>query len=169
MTKTLTGRTLNGRYEIIGEVGRGKAGVVYKAHDATQDTNVAIKVLHEEYEPTDRHVVRFQREAELAGLLHHENIARTYDFGFADHRFPFVAMEYVTGPLLSAQVTAEGRIPWRKAGPILIQICDAMAYAHEQGIVHRDLRPENVFLVEHDGRGDVVKIVDFGVAKKSQS
>jgi eukaryotic-like serine/threonine-protein kinase len=169
VVKTLTGKTLNGRYEIIGEVGRGKAGVVYKALDTTQETPVAIKVLHDEYEPTDRHVVRFQREADLAKELHHENIARTYDFGFADHRFPFVVMEYVTGPLLSAQVTAEGRLPWHKAAPILIQICDGMAYAHDQGIVHRDLRPENIFLVEHDGRSNIVKIVDFGVAKNVKS
>jgi serine/threonine-protein kinase len=169
VVKTLTGKTLNGRYEIIGEVGRGKAGVVYKALDTTQETPVAIKVLHDEYEPTDKHVVRFQREAELAAALHHVNIARTHDFGFADHRFPFVVMEYVSGPLLSAQTTAEGRIPWHKAAPILIQICDAMSYAHAQGIVHRDLRPENIFLVEHEGMSDVVKIVDFGVAKNLKS
>jgi serine/threonine-protein kinase len=169
MVKCLTGSTLNGRYEVIGEVGRGKAGIVYKATDTSLAIPVAIKVLHDEVLPTDKHYLRFQREAETASALQHENIAKVYDFGVARNSLPFVVMEYVTGPLLSTQINADGRIAVHKALPILIQICDAMAYAHDQGIVHRDLRPENVFLVEHEGRADVVKIVDFGVAKNMKS
>jgi eukaryotic-like serine/threonine-protein kinase len=157
--------TLNDKYEVVGEVGRGKAGIVYKAMDHTTGLPVAIKVLHEEVLPTDKHFERFKREAENASVLHHENIVKIHGFGIYRESLPYVAMEYVTGPLLSTQVNAEGRISMHKALPILLQICDAMMHAHEIGIVHRDLRPDNIFLVEHESKQDHVKIVDFGVAK----
>jgi serine/threonine protein kinase len=165
MVKCLTGLTLNDKYEVIGEVGRGKAGIVYKAQDIASGTPVAIKVLHEAVVPSDKHFQRFQREAETARILHHENIVKIHDFGIFRNVLPYVAMEYVTGPLLSGQITAEGRLSLQKAMPILIQICNGMIHAHSNGIVHRDLRPENIFLVEHEDNTNVVKIVDFGVAK----
>jgi serine/threonine-protein kinase len=169
MVKCLTGLTLNDRYEVIGEVGRGKAGIVYKAQDITLGQPVAIKVLHEEVDKADKHFQRFQREAENAQILHHENLVKVHDFGIFKGTLPFVAMEYVSGPLLSTQVNADGRISIQRALPILMQICDGMIHAHNAGIIHRDLRPDNIFLVEQEGRRDLVKIVDFGVAKNLKS
>ncbi|HEY9713636.1 MAG TPA: serine/threonine-protein kinase [Chroococcales cyanobacterium] len=169
MVEALTGSVLDGRFKIIGEVGRGRFAIVYKALDEETDESVAVKVLHEEVSPEGKDFLRFKREAELAAALEHPNIASVYGFGVADYQFPYVVMEYVTGLLLSARLSFEGRLPFKTAAPILIQICDAMSYAHEQGIIHRDLRPENVFLEEIDGKADVVKIVDFGVAKNIKS
>lgn len=164
MTLSLTGLTLNGRYHVIGEVGKGKDAIVYKAHDQKLDIPVAVKVLQDEL-PSEHHLQRFHREAETAIALNHENIVRIYDFGMANDELPFVVMEYITGLLLSTAIEVEGRLPIAKAVPILTQICDGMASAHQHGIIHRDLRPSNVFLVERPGQTPLVKIVDFGVAK----
>lgn len=164
MTISLTGLTLNGRYHVLGEVGMGKDAIVYKAHDEKLDIPVAIKALKDEL-PSEHHLQRFHREAETAIALNHENLVRVFDFGTTSDTAPFVVMEYITGLLLSLSIEIEGRLPLPKAIPILSQICDGMAHAHERGIIHRDLRPNNVFLVERPGQAPLVKIVDFGVAK----
>lgn len=166
MVECLTGAVLEGRYEIGEEVGRGKFGVVYRAHHNVLDRPVAVKVLHQEVKPTDTAYLRFKREAETASALLHPNIVKIYDFGCSENGFPFVVMDFIDGQLLSAAIKEAKHLPVERAVPIFIQICAGMSEAHEKGIIHRDLRPDNVFLVEKAGQKDFVQIVDFGIAKK---
>lgn len=165
MVECLTGSVLNDRYRIVGEVGRGHTAAVFKAVDLTDNRSVAVKVLHEEVAADDAMSSRFRREAETASQLDHPNLVRVHDFGMSDDHFPFLVMDYVSGMLLGTLVSVEGRLALPKALPIFIQIADGMSYLHDHGIIHRDLRPDNVFLVSQDGKENIVKIVDFGVAK----
>jgi len=166
MVEVITGSTLSGKYEIVGEVGRGRSAVVYKAIDLASQRPVAIKMLENAMTVKDSALVRFEREAETASALEHPNIVKVYDFGVSDDLVPYVVMDYVTGMLLGTRVRVLDRVPVQAALPILIQICEGMAYAHDHDVIHRDLRPDNIFLVERAGQPELVQIVDFGVAKK---
>lgn len=166
MVECLTGSILEGRYEVLSEVGRGKFGIVYKAKHKILDRPVAVKVLHEEVKPTDNAFLRFQREAETTSGLVHPNIVKIYDFGISEGRFPFVVMDFIDGTLLGAELREHHRLPAERALPIFVQICEGLQAAHDSGVVHRDLRPDNIFLIERNGKQDCVKIVDFGIAKK---
>jgi serine/threonine-protein kinase len=166
VSECITGLTLGGKYKIVGEVGRGRSAVVYKAVDVTSERPVAVKLLQRQTNVQGSPLLRLQREAETASALNHPNITKVYDFGISDDLVPYVVMDYVTGMLLGTRVRVLSRIPLREALPILIQICDGMAYAHDHDVIHRDLRPDNIFLVARDGQPELVQIVDFGVAKK---
>lgn len=166
MAECSTGSTLSGKYQIVGEVGRGRSAVVYKAIDLTCDRPVAIKLHQQTMAAQGSAFLRFQREAETASALDHPNITKVYDFGISEDLVPFVVMDYVTGMLLGTRIRVNVRIPLQEALQMFIQICDGMAYAHDHGVIHRDLRPDNIFLVDRGGEPELVQIVDFGVAKK---
>jgi hypothetical protein len=149
-----------GRYEIVAELGRGGMGTVYKGHDPVLDRTVALKVLAGELlaEPGMRE--RFLREARSAARLQHPNVVTVFEFGEVDG-VPFIAMEFLQGDDLAAAVK-RGRLPDLDSRlAVMVQLCEGLAYAHRHGVVHRDVKPSNVYLLP-DGS---VKIVDFGIAR----
>ena len=159
---TLSGGSKLGPYEILGQIGAGGMGEVYRARDPRLGREVAIKVLPASFSADADRLRRFEQEAKAAGVLNHPNITAVYDIGEMDDA-PYVVQELLEGETLRA-VLAGGRIAQRKAIDYATQIAHGLAAAHEKGIVHRDLKPENLF-VTRDGR---VKILDFGLAKLTQ-
>src|SRR6266849_597671 len=148
-----------GPYEILGQIGAGGMGEVYRARDPRLGRDVAIKVLPTSFSADADRLRRFEQEARAAGVLNHPNITAVYDIGQHDGA-PYVVQELLEGETLRAML-AGGRMAQRKAIDSALQIAHGLAAAHEKGIVHRDLKPENLF-VTNDGR---VKILDFGLAK----
>ncbi|HKD16400.1 MAG TPA: protein kinase [Thermoanaerobaculia bacterium] len=152
------GSTL-GPYEILGQIGAGGMGEVYKARDPRLGREVAIKVLPASLSQDPDRLRRFEQEAKAAGVLNHPNITAVYDIGSADGA-PYVVQELLEGETLRS-LLAGGRLPQRKAIDYALQMAHGLSAAHDKGIVHRDLKPENLFVTK-DGR---VKILDFGLAK----
>ncbi len=149
------------RYEWLQDLGRGGMGVVFKAKDRDLDEVVAIKVLYGHTGDDDGAILtRFKREISLNRKVKHPNVARMYDFGSRGGH-PYITMEFVPGKDLQTLILEEGRIPPDRAIGILRQICQGTQAAHEQGIVHRDLKSQNIIV----GAGDVVSILDFGLAR----
>lgn len=144
-----------GRFEIREPLGRGGMGTVYKAHDPLMDRWVAIKTITVQ---DAQQRTRFQREAKAAGRLNHPHITTIYDVG-EEGALAYIVMELVDGDTLAAQLSAP--VPWARAIEFLLPVCRALAYAHGQGVIHRDVKPANI-LVSRDGR---VKLTDFGVAR----
>ena len=145
--------------EILECLGRGGMGVVYKARQKSLNRFVALKLLAPERANDPQFAGRFEKEARALAVLNHPNIVTIYDHGQAGG-FYFLLMEFVDGVMLRQLLTKE-RISTREALAIVPQICDALQFAHDQGIVHRDIKPENILL---DRRGRV-KVADFGLAK----
>ena len=155
----LTAGTPLGPYEIAAQIGVGGMGEVYQATDTTLNRQVAIKVLPESLASDAERIARFEREAKTLASLNHSNIAQIYGFEKSSGVHALV-MELVEGPTLADRI-AQGAIPVDEALPIAKQIAEALEAAHEQGIIHQDLKPANVKL-RPDG---VVKVLDFGLAK----
>lgn len=145
--------------EILSFVGQGGMGAVYRARQKELDRIVALKILPPDISKDGTFAERFMREARALAKLNHPGIVTIYDFGRADGLY-FFLMEYVDGVSLQ-QLLAKSGVSTREALAIVPQICDALQYAHDQGIVHRDIKPENILL---DRRGRV-KVADFGLAK----
>src|SRR6187402_1052953 len=152
-----------GAYEITGSVGAGGMGEVFRARDTRLDRDVAIKILPTLFATDPDRLRRFEQEARAAAALNHPNILVVYDVG-AEGGVPFVVSELLEGRTLRQALEA-GRIGARKAADYGTQIANGLAAAHEKGIVHRDVKPENIFLTK-DGR---IKILDFGLAKLAES
>jgi serine/threonine protein kinase len=152
-----------GPYEILGQIGAGGMGEVYRAKDPRLGRDVAIKVLPTSFSADADRLRRFEQEAKAAGLLNHPNITIVYDIGSADGA-PYVVQELLEGETLRAEL-ASGRFAPRRAIDYAMQIAHGLAAAHDKGIVHRDLKPENVFVTA----GGRVKILDFGLAKLTQT
>jgi serine/threonine-protein kinase len=148
-----------GRYEILEKIGQGGMGAVYKAFDPVLRRTVAVKVISAVLDSKPEIRERFFREAQSAGQLSHKNIIVIYDLG-EDCGRPFLAMEYLTGAALSTRMTGGRRLSVRRAVDVMIQVCHALEYAHERGVVHRDVTPANIFVTDLDE----VKILDFGLA-----
>ena len=148
-----------GAFEIIGLLGTGGMGEVYRARDSKLKREVALKVLPPDVAGDPERLARFQREAEVLASLNHPHIAHIHGIEEADGRRALV-MELVEGATLEARI-ARGAVPLDEARAIALQIVDALAAAHEQGIVHRDLKPANVKITP-DG---AVKVLDFGLAR----
>lgn len=151
---------LAGRYRIIGLVGRGGMGSVYRARDTELDEDVALKVLSDELAGSPALIERFRREVKLARRVTHENVARMFDIG--EHGGArFLTMEFIEGESLADLLTRTGRLPVAKVLELASAVCAGLAAAHRAGVVHRDLKPDNVMLAR-DGR---VLITDFGIAR----
>ena len=155
----VVGELIAGRYELEELVGRGGMSSVYRAKDRLLERTVAIKLLHEHYSRDDDYVERFRREARAAAQLSHPNIVTVIDRG-EDGGRQFIVFEYIDGQNLKQLVETKGRLPVRTALELAIEIGGALAFAHENGLVHRDVKPQNVLL----GNGDV-KVTDFGIAR----
>ena len=155
----LPGTLLGGRYRIIGLLGRGGMGEVYRATDLALGQSVALKFLPEEAAQDQRLLERFHGEVRIARQVSHPNVCRVYDIGQAEG-MPFISMEYVDGEDLASLLLRIGRLPADKALETARKLCAGLAAAHDRGIVHRDLKPQNIMM---NKRGDVV-IMDFGLA-----
>jgi len=159
----LNAGTKVGPYEVIGLLGAGGMGEVYRARDERLKRDVAVKVLPSSFAQEPERLRRFEQEAQSAGGLNHPNITSVYELG-AFEGSPYIVTELLEGETLRARLSG-GALPVRKATDYAIQVARGLAAAHEKGIVHRDLKPENLF-VTNDGR---VKILDFGLAKLTQA
>jgi tRNA A-37 threonylcarbamoyl transferase component Bud32 len=154
------GDLIAGRYEVDKLVGRGGMSSVFKAHDTLLERDVALKVLHEHHLEDKEYVERFQREARIVAQLSHPNIVTVIDRGEADGR-PFIVFEYVDGQTLDRMVSRRGALPIDEALEIAIASARGLAFAHRHGLVHRDVKPQNILL-----NGDrEPKVTDFGIAR----
>jgi serine/threonine protein kinase len=164
----LIGQVIDGRYKVLERLGAGGMGVVYKVEHQRMGKIAAMKVLHHDLEADAEIMKRFRREAEAVSKLTSPNTVQTFDFGTADGAM-YLVMEYIRGDDLGTLVRRDGPLSFARAAPIFIQICDALAEAHELGIVHRDLKPENILVVRGRDGHDHAKVLDFGLAKLTQS
>jgi eukaryotic-like serine/threonine-protein kinase len=155
------------RYRVVSRLGVGGMGAVYRAEHTMIRKDLAIKVLLPELGGKEEFARRFEREAESASRLQHPNIITVTDFGRTKEGSLFLAMEFLAGESLSSVIKA-GPAPRARALHIIRQILRGLEHAHAAGIVHRDLKPDNIMLVERDGQDDVVKILDFGIAKVTE-
>jgi serine/threonine-protein kinase len=164
----LVGQTLGGRYKILHLVAEGGMGRVYAAEQAmgTTKRKVAIKVLLSEYSGRDQDMQRFMRECATVIELEHPNTIKFYDYGETPEGDLYIAMELLTGPSL-AQVLRDGPLSAERVDLIVGQICGSLQEAHDRGIVHRDLKPDNVIITSPGGAPDFVKVLDFGIAKRT--
>src|SRR5574338_1007609 len=160
----LVGTTL-GSYRILGELGSGAMGTVYRAEHVVLERSVAIKLLRPELTAHRELVVRFVNEAKAASAIRHPNIVDVLDFGHADDGRAYYVMEMLEGESLAQRIATRGRLDEREAARIAQGIARALGAAHDTGIVHRDLKPDNVFLIADAERGERPKLLDFGIAK----
>ncbi|MFN8554240.1 MAG: protein kinase [Candidatus Obscuribacterales bacterium] len=161
----LIGTEVAARYELVSLLGRGATTSVYKANDKVKNRFVAVKILRTDSIFNEQLIRRFEQECKTLGLLKHRNIVQLYDSGVNDADQPFLVMEYVDGISLKELIEVDDRIDFARTLKIFIQICAALAAAHEKGIVHRDMKPANIMLMKNSDGEEQVKILDFGVAK----
>jgi serine/threonine-protein kinase len=159
------GRKIGDHYIITDKLGEGGMGYVFKARHTMLDKEVAIKVLREDFADNPDAFERFRREAKNTSRLNHPNAVAMYDFGQTDDNLVYIILEYINGGDLKTILGNDGPFPESRAAPIFVQMCDVLEEAHEQGIIHRDLKSENIMLCERAKRRDFVKVLDFGIAK----
>ena len=162
---TRVGELLGGKYRISRFLAEGGMGVVYEAQHAIVRRRFAVKFLRPDFARRRENLGRFQREAEAAGGLESEHIASVVDFGIANDGSPYIVMEYLVGESLASLLGREGRLAFRRAADLCAQACHGAETAHAAGIVHRDLKPHNLFMCRRDDSTDLLKILDFGIAK----
>lgn len=158
------GKKLDGRYEIRELIGVGGMAMVYKAYDSIDDRVVAIKILREEFASNEEFRRRFKNESKAIAILSHPNIVKVYDVSFGD-TLQYIAMEYVDGITLKEYIEQQGTLRWQEAVHFTVQILKALEHAHKKGIIHRDIKPQNIILLQ-DG---TIKVADFGIARFSGS
>jgi serine/threonine-protein kinase len=163
--RSLVGTTIDGKYVVLGVLGRGGMGTVFEAEHRTLGRQVAVKVLHPKQANKQNAVRRFHQEARAAGSIGHPNICEVYDLGTLEDGSPYLVMEKLVGETLADRISIEGALSFDLATDALIQALSALVAAHHKGIVHRDIKPENVFLTTRVGCPPLVKILDFGVSK----
>lgn len=156
----LLGKILGGRYELIEKIGAGGMAIVYKARCHLLNRYVAVKILRPELVEDENFVKRFKRESQAAASLSHPNIVNVYDVGQEDGIY-YIVMEYVCGKTLKDYVREKGKLDSREAIKIALQIAAALEHAHKNGIVHRDIKPQNILI----GDDYTVKVADFGIAR----
>ncbi len=156
----MIGRILNGSYEVVSPLGEGGMAMVYLGRRLTDDHKVAIKILRPQYAHDREFVARFEREAQAVARLSHPHMVQVFDYG-RDGDVHFIVMEFVEGEDLKTLLRRVGAVPEPRAREIGAQVCEVLAYAHTQGIVHRDIKPQNILLTQ-DGQ---VKVTDFGIAR----
>ncbi len=161
----MIGTKLADKYLIISEIGQGGMSIVYKARHELMDRMVAIKMLQTALISDQTSVKRFQQEAQAASCLTHANVITVYDYGVAPAGEPYIVMDYLQGESLADVIKRDNHVEPRRAVNIFIQACDALEHAHQKGVLHRDLKSSNIMLTECEGHQDVVKVVDFGIAK----
>ncbi len=162
---TLVGTVLAGRYEVVKKLGEGGMGTVYVGKHTTIGKKSAIKVLSSEFAHKQDLVDRFLQEAKAASMISQENVVEITDFGDTPDGSVFFVMEFLAGEDLSGTVESNGPLSWERVKPIMLQICNALQAAHDAGIIHRDMKPENCFRIKRGQNEDFIKVLDFGIAK----
>ncbi len=160
----MIGLVLSGKYHITEKIGSGGMADVYKATQLQSHRTVAIKVLKQEFEQDDAFVRRFEQEAQAVLGLSHENVVRSYDVGMQE-ALHYIVLEYVEGTTLKERIRATGKLQPRTAINLAVQVLDALSHAHERGIIHRDVKPQNI-IVTPRGRA---KLADFGIARNIEA
>lgn len=166
------GQTLDGKYKIEREIGRGGMGTVYLATHVGTERPVALKIIAPQFMSRPEFVERFRREARAAGRLRHPNVVDVTDFGFSESnqgKVAYLVMEYLDGVTLGEVLEEEQKLPLSWSLDILEQVCSAVHEAHTQGIIHRDLKPDNIWLEPNQRGGYTVKVLDFGIAKLEEN
>lgn len=161
----LLGTVLSDRYRVLGRLGKGGFGTVYKVQHVHTGKQFAVKVLHAEFAENRRITERFWREAQTAALIDHENVVDIIDIGQTPDGLLYFSMELLRGEPLSELLQREGAVPWPRARGFAVQIARALCAAHDKGIVHRDLKPANCLRITRGDNPDFIKVLDFGVAK----
>lgn len=161
----LTGNVLGGRYEVLGKLGVGGMASVYEGRRVGLHNRVAIKVLRADLCEDPSNVKRFLREARASSVIEHENIVDIIDFGPTETLPVYFVMEFLEGKDLRQELKAIGRMGWSRARRILLQVVGALGAAHDKAIVHRDVKPANIFLIRRQNGEEVAKVLDFGIAK----
>lgn len=165
MNSIIKKTVVDGRYSLRDPLGSGGMGEVFLAHDEILNRDVAIKILREEYADDEEFVRRFRREAQRAASFNHSNIVHIYDWGCTEDGTYYMAMEHVPGGTLKEHILRDGALPLYTATQFASQIAEALKAAHERGVVHRDIKSQNVLLT---ASGDV-KVADFGIARADSS
>lgn len=168
-TGDLLGAVVADRYHVIKKLGEGGMGAVYLAEHVKMGRKSALKVMHPGMNADPDAIARFNREASNASRLSHPNICGIYDFGETSEGLIYLAMEFIEGKALTDLIEAGGSLPPARAASIVHQVADALQVAHDAGIVHRDLKPDNIMVAKNRDGSDLVKVVDFGIAKASSS
>lgn len=163
----LVGKILDGRFEIEEVIGSGGAGVVYKAKQLRVNRHVAIKTINMEIDATDVIRERFMNEINSLCALSHPNVVTVYDCILGEDHHPYIVMDYLKGLSLDALLRRDGPLSLEQFARISLQVLSALDHAHKKGIIHRDMKPGNIMLMDDDT--DIVKVVDFGLAKLTQS
>ena len=163
MQNDISGQTV-GRYEIKEVLGEGAMAIVYRVYDPEIDRSLALKVLKSELCVDAEYMSRFLREAKAAGALTHPNIVTVYDVGEMENK-PYIMMEFLQGQNLGERLQQPGTLPLATTVTILLQLAKALDYAHREGVVHRDIKPDNILVLPD---GETVKITDFGIARRDQ-
>lgn len=161
------GTVLLGKYRVDERIGRGGMGLVYRAHHLALDEQVAIKILRADVQLDEEAVQRFQREAQAAVRLKSEHVARISDVGTFDDGSPYMVMEFLAGADLGTIVDTNGPMHVGDAVDLILQACDALAEAHSLNIIHRDVKPSNLFVTTRPDGAPMVKILDFGISKSA--
>jgi serine/threonine protein kinase len=159
---------LDGQFKILQKIGSGGMGSVYKASQPAMNRMVGVKILHPKLANRKDLVSRFRREARAMSHLAHPNTTKVFLYGELDDGSLYIVMEFLDGKNLNQTVRAEGPFDVKRALPILIQVCGALDEAHKAGIIHRDMKPENIFLCQQGGLKDYAKVLDFGLAKVTE-
>lgn len=158
------GRMIKGRYRVLRKLGEGGMGAVYLAEQISIGRKVALKLLHGNYASDDEFIGRFRREARLAASLNHRNIVTIYDFDQGDDGSLFIAMEYVDGRSLGEVIGQDAPLDIGRVIRLGAQIAEGLDAAHRSGVIHRDIKPDNIMVVSED-YSEAVKIMDFGIAR----
>jgi tRNA A-37 threonylcarbamoyl transferase component Bud32 len=161
----LTGRVLDDKYRLDARLGEGGMGTVYRATHLLIDRQVAVKVLNHRFVEDEAAQARFRREARAAGRLQHPNVAAVTDFGRTADGLVYLVMELLEGRSLRELLTTEAPLEIARAASLMLQVAAAVGAAHEAGVIHRDLKPGNIFIVQRRSLAPVVKVLDFGIAK----
>ncbi len=166
-TDSMLGRVLDGKYELLKFIGGGASGRVYKARHVMMNVTVAVKVLAPQLSVQPDLVRRFEREARTACGLSHRNILMVHDLGVTDEQQPYMVMEFINGFSLEDLIEQNGKLALPDALEIISQVCSGIARAHQEGLVHRDLKPGNIMLLADSNESYLIKIIDFGLAKST--
>ena len=159
------GTVIAGRYELVRLLGEGGMGAVYQARQLSMERMVALKLIHAHIASRPEVAARFHREMQACSRIEHPSTIQVFDYGEAEGGRLFLAMEYLEGRSLAAILKADGPLPPERALHVARQIARALGAAHHEGIAHRDLKPDNVMLLDRYGERDVVKVLDFGIAR----
>jgi len=165
----LVGSIIADRYHVMKKLGEGGMGAVYLAEHVKMGRKSAVKVMNPGMANDPDAISRFNREAANASRINHPNVCAVYDFGETPDGMIYLAMEFIEGPSLTKVISDAGALPPRRAADITRQAADALAVAHDMGIVHRDLKPDNIMIAAGRDGTDIVKVVDFGIAKAANS